>query len=250
MVPRTDAHSTGGQSLAHRLHGNCTIQSVDFFCGEGNLSLAALEAGLQTVALDKTANPDHDVLKEDGLVLWLLALTATVPGALEWIASPCNSYVVLCRAQSCRVWDNHFLGDESRFFVLEGNTLGDISAMLLWLGVILMLVPALEQPANSVLPESACLSAVLHFAGAERHLTYHYCFGGATLKPLQLWSPSPFLHALRRDRPSGFSQEGGLVSRDEHGAFTGDKVQLKESQAYSKQFGKAIIKAFLSYRHH
>lgn len=234
----------------HRSLGNSTLQSVEFFCGSANLSLAAVEAGLTTAAVDKDLNPEHDVLEPHGLILWLSLLTATLPGALEWLGSPCNSYVVLCRSQSLRTAANNFLGDESRYFVLEGNCLGDISALMFWLGAMVLLRPALEQPANSVLPLSGCVAGVLQYLNAEKTMTYHYCFGGATLKPLQLWgTSSSFLRALQRSRPAGFTQgqDEGLVSRDDQGGFTGDKERLKESQAYSKQFGRAIIQAFLSH---
>jgi hypothetical protein len=121
---------------------------------------------------------------------------------------------------------------------------------MLWLGAMVLLRPALEQPANSVLPLSGCVAGVLQYLNAEKTMTYHYCFGGATLKPLQLWgTSSSFLRALQRSRPAGFTQgqDEGLVSRDDQGGFTGDKERLKESQAYSKQFGRAIIQAFLSH---
>ena len=43
-------------------------------------------------------------------------------------------------------------------------------------------------------------------------------------------------------------EESGLVSRDNEGGFTGHKERLKESQAYSKEFGRAIVRAFLSHQ--
>lgn len=235
----------------HRSCGKAWLQSVEFFCGKANLSLAALEAGLKAAAMDKTLNPEHNVLEAPGLRLALLLLTATVPGALGWLGSPCNSYVVLCRAQSLRSADNMYLGDESKYFVLEGNCLGDISALLVLLGVMTLLRFGLEQPQNSVLPYSGCMAAVLRYVEAEQTLTYHYCFGGETLKPLQLWSCDPFICALGRPKPSccyHVGEESGLVSRDNEGGFTGHKERLKESQAYSKEFGRAIVRAFLSHQ--
>ena len=230
----------------HRMCGTASLDYVEFFCGHANLSRAAIEQGMTGVSLDKCANPLHNVLEGHGLRLFLLALTATKEGALEWVGCPCNSFVVLCRAQSQRTPCDMHLGDESKYFVLEGNTLGDLSAMLLFLGYLLCLVECLEQPANSVLPESACAKATLRYIQAERTITYHICFGGATLKPLQLWSGDPFIRALERERPDVGAADGGLVHRDDEGAFTGDKELLKESQQYSKQFGQAVIRAYLA----
>ena len=229
----------------HRLRGVSRLQYIEFFCGVGNLSKAAIEAGLQGVSLDIQHNPGHNVLLPEGLLLWIAALTSTAAGALSWIGCPCNSFVILCRAQSMRMAENLWLGDQSKFFVLEGNTLADISGMLLWLSWMLCLSPALEQPENSCLPHTAAMEAVMRYIAAHRVVTYHFAFGGPTLKPLQLWSSSDFINELERDRPMVYNQDGGLVTRDADGSFTGDKERLKESQAYSKMFGRAIISAFL-----
>lgn len=233
----------------HRVEGRSKLQCIEYFCGKGNLTLAAVESGLNAAAMDKVVNQEHDLLEPQGLVLALSLLAASVPGALEWLGSPCNSYTIMCRAQSERTCDNWFLGDQSKYFVMEGNCLGDLSALLIFLGVLMLLRFGLEQPQNSVLPESGCMASVLQYVQATKTLTYHFCFGGQTLKPLQLWSHSSFLRDLSRPKPAGCSQleEDALVSRDAAG-FTGNKTQLKESQAYSKPFGRAIIKAFLAHQ--
>ena len=233
----------------HRAGGRSNLQCIEYFCGKGNLTLAAVEAGLNAAAMDKVLNQEHDLLEPHGLVLALSLLAASAPGALEWPGSPCNSYTIMCRAQSDRNPDNWFLGDQSKYFVLEGNCRGDLSALLVFLGVLMLLRFGLEQPQNSVLPASGCMASVLQYVQATKTLTYHYCFGGQTLKPLQLWSHASFLRDLSRPKPCGCIQEEheALVTR--HGSgFTGNKAQLKESQAYSKLFGRAIIKAFLAHQ--
>lgn len=232
----------------HRAGGRSKLQCIEYFCGKGNLTLAAVESGLNAAAMDKVVNQEHDVLEPHGLILALSLLAASAPGALQWLGSPCNSYTIMCRAQSMRSSENWYLGDQSKYFVAEGNCLGDLSALLILLGFLMLLRFGLEQPQNSVLPASGCMASVLRYAQAEKTLTYHYCFGGQTLKPLQLWSHAAFLRDLSRPKPFGCTQEEeALVTRNEAG-FTGNKTQLKQSQAYSIQFGRAIIQAFLAHQ--
>ena len=236
----------------HRQRGVCTLEYIELFCGTANLSKAAIQLGLTGVSLDQTANCGHNLLEQEGLQLWILAVTATIPGALEWVASPCNSFVILCRAQSDRQSWNHYIGNQDRLFVLEGNTLGDLSGLLLFLGFLLELMGVLEQPTSSVLPDSACCAAVLRFMQAEKVVTYHYAFGGATLKPLQLWSPARgVIRPLYRDYPAEASSAyNGLAVRDGSGGFTGQKTELRESQQYSREFGLAVVRAFLANSRH
>ena len=233
------------RTWVNRRSGKAKLQYVEYFCGRANLSRAAIEEGFVGVSLDVSMNPNHNVLEGGGLRLWLLALSSTVAGALIWVGCPCSSFVVLCRSVTKRYEDNMFLGDENHMCVLEGNVLGDISGLMLLICFLLDCQDGFEQPQNSVAPESACLAAVLAFIQSKRTITYHYLFGGNTLKPLQLWSSQEWMLWMHRPRPSGCVSDEQLVDRDEGGAFTGIHSELFESQHYTMEFGRAIIKYWL-----
>ena len=227
----------------NRDRGVARLQFVEFFCGAANLSRAAIERNLCGVALDLSLNKEHNVLSAHGLRLWLLVMAATMPGALCWLGLPCSSFVILCRSVSLRSLDNFWLGNEDHTFVLEGNVLADLSGLILLLSHLLELDDGLEQPLNSVAPESACLVAVLRFIESQKTVTYHFCFGGPTLKPLQLWSSRPWMAQMQRDRPY-IGSDTQLAERGEDGSFTGNKELLVESQQYSIQFGRCVIQAW------
>lgn len=228
----------------HREQGRSTLHYVEYFAGAANLSRAAIEAGKVGVSLDVVANPEHDVLQAAGLRLWLLALSATKAGALMWIGCPCSSFTVMCRAQSGRSEENMFLGNVESYFVAEGNIFGDVTGLLLLLGIFLDVDDGLEQPHNSVLPQSACVRPVLEYGGSQQTVTYHFAFGGPSVKPLQLWSRREWMKQMARSKPSNGLLEYQLVKRESSGAFTGVKVLLQESQTYTMEFGRAIIRAW------
>ncbi|CAL1143015.1 unnamed protein product [Cladocopium goreaui] len=232
------------RTWSNRERGVARLQFIEYFCGTANLSRAAIEKGYVGVALDYLLNSDHDVLQAAGLRLWLLAMASAKPGALCWLGLPCSSFVILCRSVSLRSIDNSWLGNESARFVLEGNVLADLSALLLLLAVLLDLHDGLEQPLNSVAPESGSLAAVLQFIGSQKNVTYHFCFGGPTLKPLQLWSRQPWMTLMQRNKPYVRKSEFQLAERGEDGSFTGVKELLVESQQYSIQFGRHVIQSW------
>ena len=230
----------------HRRRGASTLQYLELFCGRGNLSRACIAAGLRGVSLDVCVNENHDVLSASGFRLLLLALTASVVGGLVWVATPCSSFVVLSASVCRRNASNGFLGDTNRFCVEQGNVLADISGLVLLLGFFLGLHDGLEQPGSSCLPSTPVVSSVLKFIGARRTDTYHYCFGGPTLKPLQLWSRSEFMLCMERSRPAVVTAESSsLASRGEDGSFTGRKDLLHESQEYTLQFGQCVVNPLL-----
>ena len=130
-------------------------------------------------------------------------------------------------------------------FVLEGNVLADLSAMLLLLAVLLGLHDGFEQPVSSVAPESVCMLGVLRFIQSDKTITYHFCFGGPTLKPLQLWSSQPWMQQMQRSKPyDAGGSDFQLAERGEDGSFTGVKDLLVESQQYTIQFGRHVVQSW------
>ncbi|CAJ1377852.1 unnamed protein product [Effrenium voratum] len=234
------------RTLHNRAKGRCWVQYIEYACGRGNLSKAALRRGLRGVSFDKIYSSSHDVLTIAGLRLWLLALAASLPKCLVWHGTQCSSFVTLSLSQSLRYKENDWLGDQDKLFVKVGNMLADITGLTMCLAFLMDGVEVLEQPLNSRMPLTPCLRAALVFTCAQKITTYHSCFGGETLKPLQLWSSCSMMTALARDRPIVMRSDAVLARRDKNGGFTGVKHLLLESQAYTLQFGDAVISALLS----
>lgn len=235
-----------GRVIHHRKAGRSWCDYLEFFCGVGNLSRAAIGFGLRGLSFDIMMNQDHDALSGEGLALMLTALSATRHQALVWHGTPCGSFSVMSRATSLRSATNSFLGDPTLAFVATGNGLCDVSALTVFLGHMCGCLEVLEQSGTSCLPQTPPMLGVLAFIAAQKTVTYHACFGADSLKPFQLWSGHTVMSSLQRSKPAGtFGEE--LVVRGENGRFTGIGHKLQQSQVYSLEFGRAIISSFLAF---
>lgn len=229
----------------NRRMGTCSLDYAEFFAGKAELSKSAIRFGLEGRSFDSAYTEEHDALSRSGLQLFLAALAGSKPGALTWFGTVCSSFTVLCRAQSLRQSSNGYQGDTNRAFVQIGNGLATVSALLYLLAALMSNIPVLEQPVNSCMPQYSVMNAVLTFCETYRIVTYHGCFGAETVKPLQLLSPSVRIQSLIRSKPTLTPHaDFSLVTRDASGAFTGQKKQLTQSQAYTREFAEALISAF------
>lgn len=116
----------------------------------------------------------------------------------------------------------------------------EVSSLIYLIAFLAGLLPVLEQPQSSVMSECYTLRSVLDFTASRQYITYMGAFNGPCQKPLQLWSPWPRISLLCRRRPVNICCEDPLVRRHD-GQFTGNKEQLVKSQAYTKEFGKAVM---------
>ena len=232
-------------SMANRPGGK---DFVEYFAGAGNLTRSLLERHLEGSAFDITYdNEAHDVLTPGGLRLYLTALASVRQGGLAWFGTECSSFVVLCLSVTRRHPANNFLGDQGVDCVKRGNALATVSALLFFLSFVTQLRPVLEQPANSCLPDVPAWKFLLHWIQAKCSKTYLGAFEGPSQKPLQLWHCCANFCAIERRRPE-MALSSQLVTRDADGRFTGNPMQLAESERYTPAFGKAFADIFCGIR--
>ena len=173
----------------HRKAGHASLDMVEFFAGSGNL------------ALDKLCGEHHDVRYPQGIRLWVDALSNTVCDSLNWFATRCSSFVMLCAAQAAQKEENQFWGDTSRLFIVEGNHLCNVTSLLFFISYLLMNVPCLEQPADSVLAKVSTMQLVqcTDIWSCLWGRDYHtQSFGGETTihNPLLRHSQIHMLHSI------------------------------------------------------
>eukprot|EP00435_Cladocopium_sp_Y103_P013094 s5398_g3.t1 len=222
------------RTLSNRCKGRAWLDCVEYFAGRGALSREALRQGFRVCALDKEISDHHEVLSSsESLRLWFAVLSATRAGALVWHGTPCSSFSIMCRAVSKRKPENNWLGNEALAFVREGNLLADLSALTILLAYLCDCDECLEQSGTSVMGQTPSLSGHLAYIQAVRAVTYHACFGSASLKPLQVWSSKRMILSLNRNKPQMAGSGDELAVRSDNGAFTGDKTKLRESEHYT-----------------
>ena len=120
----------GLQNQAHGCNGQL-FDFVEFFSGQGWLTYEMLAGGFCGCAFDNVMSASHDALTSQGLRLFLDAVTCIRKFGMCWLATPCSSFTVLCRAQSRRMASNSFLGEANCFeFVQSGNFLLEVSSLI------------------------------------------------------------------------------------------------------------------------
>lgn len=215
-----------------------SLQFIEYFCGEGNLSKALLRINERGIPFDIRLNPLHNFLTPSGIRLAILSLMTTSENALIWFGTPCSSWSIICLVWSRRYEENFFLGDESFEFVRIGNRLMDFTALLYLLSFVISTFVVLEQPRDSVLPKCTSMKLVLNFSCSGRVLTYGAAFGAGSLKPWQLWSTNSAILTLERRRPDIFTSS--LMVHSESGRFSGNRDLIRASEIYPPGFGLAV----------
>ena len=101
--------------------GTPLLDFIEFCAGRGMLTRGMIHHGYRCAAFDKIYSSAHDMLSASGLRLFLDALTSTRKRGMNWWGTKCSSFVSLCASVSQRNAFNAWLGDQTRFFVVEGN---------------------------------------------------------------------------------------------------------------------------------
>ena len=224
----------------NQVAGGCDY--LEIFAGRANLSKEFCRAGYEGSSFDVCFKEEHNLLSVHGVRLALNATTNLKRKGMLWIATVCSSFVVLCRAQSQRSAENQYLGDLGRRFVREGNALMEASSLIYFIAFLLGVFVVLENPTSTVIDKCPSLCGVFTFAEPYCITRYMGAFFGRSVKPLKLWSTLQQLQSLEVDRPTGMADDE-LVIRDGD-QFTGQKDLLQESEVYTPQFGRAVLRVF------
>ena len=223
--------------------GGPLLDFIEFCAGRGMLTRGMIHHGHRCAAFDKIYSSAHDMLSARGLRLFLDALTSTRKRGMNWWGTKCSSFVSLCASLAQRTAFNDWLGDQTRFFVMEGNSQAEVTALGIFIGVVCGLLCVLEQPVSSVMPRTPSLQSVFAFFGFNRQVVWMGAFSGPSPKPLQLWHP-PSLDLSRLGRPKPIGLDAGLVVQGDDGSWTGVKDRLEISEHYTFEFGCAVAQCF------
>ena len=224
------------------------LQFVEFCAGKAQLSREMIRRGFRKGAsLDILYHQNHDMMTAKGIRTWMDMLVSSRRNSLHWFGTRCSSFVVLCLSASLRYPSNQFYGDTSRQWVEEGNLQQEVTALAMFVSILLGSIPVLEQPGSSCMMKLPSLSHVFSYFNFKKTVTYMGSFSGRFQKQLQLWHPENTFEGLRRDKPDpltlelcaevGESWAGGKT-------FSGNKELLEISEHYTAEFGAAVALIF------
>ena len=178
-----------------------------------------------------------------------LALRVCVGGSV-WIAIPCATFIWTARHGTGRTrFTAH--GDATNERVHQANTMVKRVvgiAVLMWLRCVHV---HWEQPISSLLRHVPEIKEFFQYCCANSARTYLGPFGAKSIKPVDIFSTSPLVNRLRRQRPwARLSPETQhmvkltITTRKGRGTVQGHKKVMPASAAYPKRCGEEVAQMF------
>ena len=231
-------------------HAN-KLDALEICAGKARITKALRARGCCAVPYDNmTISPSMDLLTPLGFALAVRLVLSLGRGALLWLAPPCSSWVWVNRATSGRSplnWE----GNKGLVYVAEANRFVTRLALLLWIASYKGVVWVAEQPQSSVMAYHKRLQEVFRALGAYEARVSLGAFRAPSRKNLKLWSPAMWIGELAGYRaPLTFAERTARKRINKHGFLVtdGDQKKLKQSQAYTRKFGRVVATLFLAHR--
>ena len=226
-----------------------TLDCIEYFSGVGNIARVFRRHGCRVATFDYIRSIEHENLCSPGgwMTAFWHAMQLKYHGLASW-ATVCSSWIFLscsCTGRSrAEPWGAP-PGPGITDATADGNTM---AARMI---CVLMLLQArgctwlLEQPESSVMeyiPEFSCLRACLKKVRTVMGAFNHDSRKGTTLLSCHDWHT-----ALEKDLPFDFVPKKAMTKKfiDANGIArcTGIPDELKESQAYTIEYARAVFEA-------
>ena len=206
---------------------------------------------------------EQDLTTVYGFCYAVVLVASVVPGGLVWFAPECKTWLsFVSRMTNKRTVFNSFEGDCERDDVRNANTAIRCVAFLIRLATARGVRVLVENPPQSLLWKYPPLVRAMVASNAVMHNTFGGGFGWTSQKPLSLFSTLPvelvrrYLCVSRRFANSRLDQlrasgveAGGLIQKkvSSRGKISkeGNKLRIKQSEAYPAEFGDAVATVLL-----
>lgn len=243
------------------------LDCCEFFSGVGSIYKAAEARNLRACQYDKFRSPgvtdldgsstSEDICTKEGFIAAVVLLMRIVPGGLATFVPKCASWMFLNVVNTGRRKDNGYQGNPLNNSVVEGNVMMIASLILLELAALRQIWAVLENPKKSYVwfwdPMIETLSSLgFTFADTMRCAFEHGKKGKRIWKVYRFAAAGrghEWITAIERDCPCG-SKENHIRTSEEHvdkngkKRCTGKKDVLRESGAYPKNLGVALVDAW------
>ena len=226
-----------------------TVDSVELFAGCRSVTNGIRGLGYSAVGLDfSTISYWDNINSTTGFLKALTYVMGLAPDGFLWAAPPCSSWVWMARGSSGRSKEQP-LGRQSHEKVRQANE--QISRVVLLLLVAMLLHNAIfmaEQPASTLLPFHPRWQMLLkEFQLFEVNL-WMQPYGGTSPKRTWLCSNKECIQELCLPldpsiQTTVVTSETKISPISGKTSVTGTK-DLKSTQAYPSQFGKAVARTY------
>ena len=230
-----------------------SVEAVEFYVGRRTIQRAYASEHHPALAFDKSDHYSHDFCTDIGFLHAVMVCLLLRARGLPFWATVCSTWVFMSRSSVWR-FQEQSLGCTRLQCVRDANLM--VSRMVLLIRFLAgkFCQFGLEQPATSLMDKTPRMKAMsrcpqyLLNGQFTKCQTYMAAYGTPIHKPTSLWSSGTWIRDLVRAHPQGFQQRVSVTSKKVKNGktcATGNEVELKESQGYTDQFGRAVMRAFL-----
>ena len=239
------------------------LMLFEVFCGVAAITRAFQNGGFLSTGYDILADPHHNNLNSSSGFVYALVMALRLDEAdgLMWLATVCSSWVWMARGSTGRTMDLP-LGVPCQSTYIANKMVARCGALIL-LCICIGCEWALEQPASSLMESHPTLRWLASRAGTMINADWHQsltsmgAFNAQSLKRTKLYGNRRTVLALARH---GVKNKGGRQANmdivrygyAESGSLQGARrtvtkgTQLKETQAYTDEFGVAVFETWLA----
>ena len=242
------------------------LDVVELWSGVEAIVSAAKAAGFTAMPFDRfrirgvtdTDDPNvtENILLEAGFRRALSLVLRLRPGGLLWMAPVCSSWIFLNlrRTKRTRVAGPRFQGNLKYLPVQHGNSMAEMAAFLFLVAVSRGVQVVIENPAGSMMFNyevfaNACALWPKRFWAVLPHCRYSTApFGSRYGKKFKLMGSHAWVLQLAcRCRCPGRKHKSLVTVKNVRGkkAVTGVKQALKDSAAYPRAMGTAVIQKWM-----
>lgn len=230
------------------------VTVADCFAGKAAISRAFRARRRRAATLDIEIDNSHDLLTVPGFCKFIQVCLRLIPLGAMICGPPCGSYVWVNRHTSRRS-KKRPLGDCSKLYVRQNNTICSRLVMLAFLATCRTAYVAVEQPSSSLMP---WMYYWIWMAQKIRPLKWHHCrfpmaaYGSRTRKPSLMFGTAPWIMSLKKKLTEKDKRRVAANKMRKKYRTTTKKIRqngtvsvtgstgLKASAEYPDGFGKAI----------
>ena len=235
----------------HRVDESAVLECIEYFCGVAYISSTFEGAGFPSLGYDILKDPLHNNLcSPAGFIYALFSMLCLSSDGLAWFATVCSSWTWLAISKTRRS-PQCPLGRNDTVSTMDGNMQVARCALLMALAHAKHAWWALEQPLRSLMKHHPAMAHVFKTMPFFEVTTHMGAFAADTLKPSQLYGNAEWILGLWRKKPTNFSARNvNTVSVE---VLRGEKkitgsAGLKETQAYTPEFGHCVLDTFLCFQ--
>lgn len=226
---------------------------VELFAGKGAITKAFVNAGYRAAAFDLEYHDDHNAVSTIGfMVMFSLVLDMVAGGALH-AAPVCSSWLWMSRYVTRRCPSSP-LGNPDIDIVRIGNIMVARLVLCLYVCVARGILFIFEQPQGSTAQAHPKMQEFFKHNIVYRTTAAHIDFDGDSVKPFWLYCMDQRIQHINKYKTSDERRDARALGRSYTNTngkrcYDGDHAGLKKSQAYTPEFGRAVLSLVESIQH-